>query len=38
MRGGGGCQPAPILEIIGCKPDESGNLLAAHLAEFGQER
>src|SRR5262249_14166626 len=26
------------IEIIGCKPDESGNLLAAHLAELGQER
>src|SRR5947209_19107833 len=26
------------IEVIGCKPDESGNLLAAHLAELGQER
>src|SRR5882757_7735175 len=26
------------IEIIGCKPYESGNLLAAHLAELGQER
>src|SRR5262252_6511117 len=26
------------IKIIGCKPDKSGNLLAAHLAELGQER
>src|SRR5436305_1763269 len=26
------------IEVIGRKPDESGNLLAAHLAELGQER
>src|SRR5258707_1814540 len=26
------------IEVIGRKPDESGNLLAAHLADLGQER
>src|SRR2546422_6561987 len=26
------------IEVIGRKPDESGNLLAAHLTELGQER
>ena len=26
------------IEVIGRKPDESGNLFAAHLAELGQER
>src|SRR5438445_9264632 len=26
------------IEVIRRKPDESGNLFAAHLAEFGQER
>src|SRR5258707_13984410 len=26
------------IEVIGRKPDESGNLLAAHLTEHGQER
>src|SRR5262245_42282243 len=31
------CELAAI-EVIRRKPDESGNLFAAHLAEFGQER
>ena len=28
----------PLCEVIGFKPNESGNLYAAHLAELGQER